>query len=209
MSDRITAEDSLDTIEDAERVSLRFDNELAEEDSLIGTGMAGLIAVAIAYRFEPPVIPTLLLWVGVVSLVHVSMWWRRREARIPMSTRRRLAWRHSLSSTTWLIRLPLWTCVATVYGIALQTAFVASHRGPSLAYLAGYMIVMVCLVANALNRSRLSPIAFVIAAAVPCAALLWVPFQSRDLFAAVGMNVVVLVFGLCARFARRHGYAFP
>jgi hypothetical protein len=209
MSDRGTAEDSLDAIADAERASLRFDNELAEEDSLIGTGLAGLVAVAITYRFEPPFILALLLLVGVASLVHVCMWWRRREARIPNSTRRRLAWQHSLSLTTLFIRLPFWSGVTAIYATALQTAFVSPQRGPSLAYLTGYLIIMVCLIVSMLNHTRLSPIVFVIAAAVPCAAMLWVPLQFQDLFAAVGMNAVVLVFGLCARFARRRGYVFP
>jgi hypothetical protein len=209
MSDRITAEASLDAIEDAERASLRFENDLAEEEILISTGLAGLVAVAIAYRFEPPVMPALLLWVAVASLVHASMWWRRREARIPITNMRWLNWKFNLTFSTLFIRLPLWTGVTTVFSTALQTAFVVPHRGPSLAYLSGYLIVIVCLVVSTLNRTRLSPTAFIFAAAVACASYLWVPLQFRDLSAAIGMNAVVLFFGLSARFARRRGYAFP
>jgi hypothetical protein len=209
MSDLITAETSLDAIEDAERASLRFENDLAEEEILIGTGLAGLMAVAIAYWFNPPLMSALLLWVAIASLVHASTWWRRREARIPMMNMRRLNWKFNLTFPTLFIRLPLWTGVTTVFSTALQTAFVTPHSGPSLAYLSGYLIVIVCLVVSTLNRTRLAPTGFVLTAAVACAAFLWVPVQFRDLFAAIGMNAVVLVFGLCARFARRRGYVFP
>jgi hypothetical protein len=154
-------------------------------------------------------IPALLLYVGVFSLVFLSLWWLRSEARIPMSTVRHLNLRHTFSFPALFVRLPLWGFVAVIFLEALHAAFATTLPERSLAYLTGSLIVYGCVIQGLFNRTRLPQTAFILAAAVACATHLWAPPHARDLSAAIGMSVAVLAVGLGARFARRRGYAFP
>jgi hypothetical protein len=214
MIDPDEAAQSLATIAQVEQLSRARELAIGEEQSLILCGGAALAltlpcaflpaATAMGTLLQQPIFG--LLWVLVFLVGFGLFWlWQLRQPRLQKAKMQELS-KGQIPLWTWL-GLPIYVFVFGAITFAADDAFRGGFG--RLANLAIGNLLINTMLAIFVWRARLSPIVFVFATAMVCAAWHWGSRAAFELNVAIGISTLMLMVGLVARFFRAKGCEFP